>query len=280
MHRCMRQSNAEHVRSGRTVHPASGAAARPKLTKLQRMRLYAEAAPIIRARLLDFDRTKRVRPIFVRKSDGTTERLTPHEYRIRLLVSELTRLGIEIDTSVNAGVRPLALYCACGLPYLVPQDNRRIPGRCQHCERNLRLCCGLVNGQRCTRVLGTAASALAKRPASGRLCRSCCSRAKALLPNARRQLSLARAAVDLKRRGEAIRKSYDRKAEAERARIRAARVAGMRASDKYARTHRPKERRPCAVCGHPSTASSDRSARKFPGTKAYCAAHPRGRSRA
>lgn len=26
----MRQSNAEHVRSGRTVHPASGAAARPK----------------------------------------------------------------------------------------------------------------------------------------------------------------------------------------------------------------------------------------------------------
>lgn len=135
--------------------PGDERAPAPKLTKLQRLRLYAEAAPIIRARLLDFDRSKRVRPIFVRKSDGTTERLTPHEFRIRLLVSELTRLGIEIDEAadgkrrgVNAGVRPLALFCACGMPYLVPPTGL-LPPRCPDCYR----CRELVSGKPCGRRL-------------------------------------------------------------------------------------------------------------------------------
>lgn len=84
-----------------------------------RLRIASHVAPIVRNRVQG-QRGRRL--IVVDHNDPTNILRETDEFE--LIVAQLKRAGIEIDTKVNPGVRPQALWCPCGRPFLVPKKGR------------------------------------------------------------------------------------------------------------------------------------------------------------
>lgn len=113
----------------------------PHRSKIERLRIASEFAPIIRE-ASHMRKIKRVSP------SGEVVGYTTHA---EIIERHFLREGIEITRDPKPGERPQALYCACGLPFMVPKKGS-IPKRCTKCNYEAHRCTKVVNGERCKKL--------------------------------------------------------------------------------------------------------------------------------
>ena len=101
------------------------------MNKVQKLRVAAEVAIAIR----NTDEAKlRAKRIKVVDKDG---RLVREVTRAELLEKQLIAQGIEIDTKVTPGVRPKAMRCECGMPFVVRKKGV-VQEHCAPCRRAIK----------------------------------------------------------------------------------------------------------------------------------------------
>lgn len=136
--------------------------------------------------------------------DGQVVRELP---LVEVVERQLLRQGIEIDTKITPGVRPRALRCACGMPYVVPAKGR-IPKWCGTCEVDRYRCSAVIDGQRCTESLPRATWTphnVAARRGKQPICGKCNRRTVSIRLAAGRSQMSADARSDRSRRAAAAR---------------------------------------------------------------------------
>jgi hypothetical protein len=144
------------------------------LSKLEKLKIAAIIAPAVR----EADRTKRIKTL-----DSQGRPTGKYVTQAELIERQFIRAGIEITRDPKKGVRPKALRCECGMPFLVPArpngkrgGRDRIPTRCARCEADHWRCTNVIGGKRCAKRLSQtiwSPSRRADRNGKPPMCRRC-----------------------------------------------------------------------------------------------------------